>query len=281
MEKPIQTEQSLQAEIQALQARIAALEQAQARDPGLQEETQQAEEFQRVVSHELRNPLTSMGGNIQLARRQINILLSSDHVPEEILQMLELVQTLLGRAENQVRIQNKLIEDFLDSMRIQSGQLELHRERHDLLQIVRGVIEEQQSAHPQRTILLDNATKTEPIFVQADTMRISQGLTNFMINALKYSPVDSPIYVGIEQEGPLVRVTVKDEGQGLPLDIQDRIWQRFYRAPTIKVLNGSGTRLGLGLYISRAVFEQHGGHVGVTSEPGKGATFWFTLPIEA
>ncbi|HEY7419089.1 MAG TPA: ATP-binding protein [Ktedonobacteraceae bacterium] len=273
MEKPIQTEQ-------ALRARITELEQAQTREQTRQqEEARQAEEFQRLVSHELRNPLTSIRGNVQLARRAINTLMNSEQVPEEVLQALELTQALLNRAENQVHIQNRLIEDLLDSMRIQAGNLELHKESSDLVQLVSMMIAEQRRLNPQRSISLQNATGVGELFVLADSKHISQVLTHYMNNALKYSPSGSPIQVSIEQEGHMVRVIIKDEGQGLPSDEQDQIWYRFYRVPTIKVLNGPSARLGLGLYISRALIEQYGGQVGVTSKGEQGSTFWFTLPL--
>lgn len=269
MEKPTQTEQ-------VLRARVAELERAQAQQ---QEEARQAEEFQRLVSHELRNPLTSIRGNIQLARRTINTLMSPEQMPEEALQALELTQDLLNKAENQVHIQNRLIEELLDSTRIQIGKLELHKERLDLLQLVSTIIEEQQRFNPQRSISLHNATGVEELFVQADSKRITQVLAHYMNNALKYSPAGSPVQVSIEREGHMARVTIKDEGQGLPPHVQGQIWQRFYRAPTIKVLNKPAARLGLGLYISRALIEQHNGQVGITSESGQGSAFWFTLPL--
>jgi signal transduction histidine kinase len=111
-----------------------------------------------------------------------------------------------------------------------------------------------------------------------DAGRIEQVVTNYLTNALKYSPVDRPVEVGIEVETEHVRVWVRDYGEGVPLAEQEYIWERFHRAQGVEVQSGTGVGLGLGLYISRMIIERHQGQVGVQSTPGQGATFWFTLP---
>ncbi len=104
-------------------------------------------------------------------------------------------------------------------------------------------------------------------------------MSNYLSNALKYSEADKEVLVSVEQINTQVRVSVRDEGPGLTPAQQQRIWERFYRAPGIEVKSGSGVGLGLGLHISQMIIERLGGQVGIQSEPGKGSTFWFTLPI--
>jgi signal transduction histidine kinase len=121
------------------------------------------------------------------------------------------------------------------------------------------------------------ATETIPIL--ADPDRIGQVLTNYISNALKYSEATKPVEVQLTCEGQVACIAVRDEGPGLSNEEQQRVWECFYQAPDIKVLSGSGVGLGLGLYISQTIIQRHHGQVGVQSTPGKGSTFWFTLPI--
>lgn len=113
----------------------------------------------------------------------------------------------------------------------------------------------------------------------ADAGRVQQVVTNYLTNGLKYSKEPSPVAVTVTYEHDSARVQVRDEGPGLPPAEQDRIWERFHRAPGVRVQSGGGTSLGLGLHISKTIIEQHGGSVGVTSAPGHGSTFEFTLPL--
>jgi signal transduction histidine kinase len=105
-------------------------------------------------------------------------------------------------------------------------------------------------------------------------------LTNYLTNALKYSLEECPVDVMLEVVGSsIARVSVRDQGPGIPAEEQAHIWEIFHRVPGVEVLTGSGVGLGLGLYISRTIIERHGGQVGVESTVGLGSTFWFTLPL--
>jgi signal transduction histidine kinase len=115
----------------------------------------------------------------------------------------------------------------------------------------------------------------------ADADRIGQVVTNYLTNALKYSPDACPVTIGLEVLPAQARVWVRDEGPGLPAAEQERIWERFYRANGSAQQDSSQGGLGLGLHISRIIVEQHHGQVGVESAPGRGSTFWFTLPVES
>lgn len=118
-----------------------------------------------------------------------------------------------------------------------------------------------------------------PLLALADPDRISQVVINFVLNALKYSAPDTSVEVTLARVGDDARLSVHDEGPGIPLDERERVWELFYRAPDIYVRSGSGVGLGLGLHISKTIVERHGGRVGIDGASGEGATFWFTLPL--
>jgi signal transduction histidine kinase len=114
--------------------------------------------------------------------------------------------------------------------------------------------------------------------VQIDQDLIRQAITNYLTNALKYSPETAPVLVGMDQGHRQLRVWVRDYGPGIALADQEHIWERFHRVPGIREQNESIGGLGLGLYVTKMVIEQHHGEVGIISAPGRGSTFWFTLP---
>jgi len=227
----------------------------------------------------LRTPLTAISGNIQLAMRQVKKSIGEDGTyAVDLASKLELVQTLLDRAERQVRLQNRLVGDLLDISRIQANKIALKPEPCDLVAIVREAVQDQSLLVPARSIRLHvPAEATAPVVADAD--RIGQVVTNYLTNALKYSSADRPVEVFLAVDGQMARVSVQDEGPGLSPAEQQAIWERFYQVERIKVQSGSGTGLGLGLHICQTIIEQHQGQVGVQSLPGEGSTFWFTLPL--
>jgi len=245
--------------------------QAQANEVALRETNQRMNEFLSMTSHELKTPLTSITGNTQLAMRQLR----------GSLQALEKMQGQVESTERQIKRLNRLVDDLLDISRPEAEYPELNLAPCDLAAIVRGIVEEQRQAWPSRSINLDLTDETTaPIHADAD--RITQVLTNYLTNALKYSNEDRPAQVSLRLEGEEARVSVQDEGPGLSPDEQEHIWERFHRVHGVEARNssfGSSGGLGLGLYISKTIIEQHGGRVGVESAPDQGSTFWFTLPL--
>ena len=202
----------------------------------------------------------------------------------------------LERSEQQIHRLNRLVGDLLDVSRIQAGKLELRREPCDLLAITRENVEAQRSAWPDRTITLDVdlPARDKALLVDADPDRISQVVTNFVTNALKYSPPDQPVTVRVRvvrantssqgsqsSRGDAVRLEVRDHGPGLSAEQQAHLFERFYRVPGVAQQSGSGVGLGLGLFICKTIIERHGGAIGVDSVPGDGSTFWCTLPMSA
>lgn len=241
---------------------------------------QRMDTFLGIAGHELRNPLTSIKGNLQLARRRIRqVLQEATTESMSHIQQITTIDTLLMRAERQIDFQNRLVGDLIDTARIQADKLDFRMLDSDLYSLIQEEVEEQRRLNPTRSIQLSFSQEEHPI-LSLDAERIGQVVTNYLTNALKYSASDKPVVVQAELLAEQVRVSVIDQGPGLDLEYQQEIWQRFYRAPGVEVQSGTGIGLGLGLHICRVIIEHHGGHVGVVSQPGEGSTFWFTLPLE-
>lgn len=250
---------------------------AQARELALSEMNARTDEFLSIASHELRSPLTSLKAAVQLAQRRLRLLIDREPLPDDLPNQFAITLGLLATAAHQVDRQDRLVGDLLDVSRIRANRLEFHLAACDLASIVRDTVDEQRLSWPDRTITLD--APDAPTLVEADAHRIGQVVTNFLTNALKYSPPDAPVAVSLHIDGAQARVAVRDSGPGLTVAQQAHIWERFHRVPGIMQQSGSGAGLGLGLHISRTIIEQHSGRIGIESTPKKGSTFWFTLPV--
>ncbi len=244
------------------------------REEALRATTAQIETFLGIAGHEFKNPLMSMQLGLQLVERRIRRLLRRER---EDAADVELLLEPVAQAERQGERLQRLVTDLVDVARVRAGRLELHLEPTDLAAVVRQAVVEQRLVNPERTFLLESPAE-QRVPVTADAHRLGQVVTNYLTNALKYSPADCPVAVGLQVDDQQARVWVRDEGPGLPPQEQERIWERFHRAPGIEVQSGTGVGLGLGLYICRTIIEQHQGQVGVQSAPGQGSTFWFSLP---
>jgi PAS domain S-box-containing protein len=241
---------------------------------------QQREAFVHLVTHELKNPLTALFGNIQLAQHRLTrLLVHLDHqLDDRQKHILEEVLTLLERSQQQMRVQRRLIDDLLDLSRIQQDTLELHLEVCDMLAVVYETVLNHQAAYPSRLIELDVPDEDE-VLVYGDRDRLGQVLSNYLGNALKFAPTEKPIRVGMRLQEEKVRVWVQDKGPGLTPGQQAHIWEQYFQVSRTPVQRGWETGLGLGLYICRQFVLRQQGEVGVESTEGQGATFWFSLPI--
>ncbi|GAC1399864.1 MAG: hypothetical protein NVS4B12_08660 [Ktedonobacteraceae bacterium] len=245
-------------------------------------------EFLSIASHELKTPLTSIKGNIQLMGRKLrpmadmNMRSTIDTIHENsdnsTNHLLNEARELLERTDKQITQLSQLVNTLLESSRITTNTIDLLLEMFELETLVREVVQDVRHIPKTRSVQLDIPAE-QSILVMADTNRIKQVIVHLLSNAHKYSPLEEHIRVSLQAEGEIARVSVHDAGPGIPLNEQNKIWERYYRVPTIAVLNGSEIGLGLGLHISRTIIEQHHGHVGVQSAPGCGSTFWFTLPL--
>ena len=260
-----------------LRERAAAL----ARELALRKTNEQMDTFVGIAGHELKTPLTSLLLSLYLMERRLQKLIQHcvGRGPDDVNnEDTEPLRTIVVLARQQVERLDRLVNDLLDMSRVRADKLELHQECVDLTHIIQEAMEVQQLLNPTRELLLQVPTALRaPVLADAD--RIRQVVTNYLSNALKYSPEDRPVAVGIAVNDREARVWVRDEGPGLPAEEREQIWERFHRAKGIAVQSGSGIGLGLGLYICRTIIERHQGHVGVESVPGRGSTFWFTVPL--
>ena len=149
----------------------------------------------------------------------------------------------------------------------------------DLVELARGVIAEARQGRSGRVIRLDAEAQSIPVLADAD--RLSEVIDNYLSNAVKYSPADTPITMSLVKESEQVaRLSVRDEGQGISPETQARIWNVFERLDSDSdAPRTDGVNLGLGLHICKIIIELHSGQVGVESAVGEGSTFWFTIPL--
>jgi signal transduction histidine kinase len=191
---------------------------------------------------------------------------------------VDAVQRCMEDADQAVVRLSRFVALLFDTARAKTGSLDLQLKPCDLVTIVREQVAALRMTHPQRNIQMQPPGEGHaPVMADAD--RIEQVVANYLSNALKYSPEDERIVVRVQVRGGGARVSVKDRGPGLGATDQQRIWERFYRAPGVKAQSGSASGLGLGLHICKMLVNAHGGEVGVISAVGKGSTFWFTLPL--
>ncbi len=253
------------------------------------EAQQRMNEFLSVASHELKTPLTSIKGNIQLAGRKLKPKLdtsmtqhtnsSSIEQDESMSHLLSEARELLERTDKQITQLSRLVNTLLESSRITANTMDLLLELCELDTLLQEVMQDVRHIPKTRMLNVKLPEAGDGVLVMADANRIKQVVLHFLSNAHKYSPLEEQIDVHLETEDSLARVSVSDKGPGIPLHEQDKIWERYYRVPSIEVQNGSEIGLGLGLHISRTIVEQHHGRIGLKSTPGSGSTFWFTLPL--
>ncbi len=280
IQKPIDRDYfvaALQRAIQAYHLRRQVLEQqlalerhAQSLEALIEERTRELveanaakDEFLSLASHELKTPLTSLKGMVQLLRRR-----------NERKGGVE--QTELAHMERSIRRMEILVDDLLNTSLLDTGMFALHLRRCDMVKLCHHILEE----HIIGTDLTVTLTAPSgPMEVEMDVDRMSQVLLNLLSNARKYSPPGAPISLTLERAGDSCVIAVRDQGVGIAVDQLPYIFERFYRAPDIERQTGSSVGLGLGLYIAHKIVERHGGHIEVQSCPGCGSTFSVILPL--
>jgi PAS domain S-box-containing protein len=217
-------------------------------------------EFISIASHELKTPLTTISGYGQILLKRLT--------QGKDKQNLYFVNNIL----NQVKKIDVLINDLLDSRKIQAGLLVLEKKEFDLTNLVREIVVDFQYMTETHQIQIAGVIKTK---VLADRERIGQVIMNFLTNAIKYSPKSNKIIVTLKETKGYGMVSVRDFGMGIAKIDQQRIFEPFYRVRE-KGIKG----YGLGLYISSEIIRRHGGKISIKSVPTKGSVFSFVLPLE-
>ncbi len=220
------------------------------------------DEFISIASHELKTPLTSVKGYLQLLERGVK---KGD---------MTLITSHLCKAQLQLEKLNGLIADLLDISKIDSGKLKFNKGYFNVNQLIDNIIEIMEESNPTFKIIKEGFID-EQIF--ADEMRIEQVVVNFLTNAIKYSPGTEEVRVRLSTKGGMLSVAVKDFGIGMEIEQAKLVFEKFYRVEeTSQRFQG----LGIGLYISSEIIKRHGGFTTVDSVYGEGSEFSFTIPIE-
>jgi two-component system sensor histidine kinase/response regulator len=221
------------------------------------------DEFISIASHELKTPLTSVKGYMQLLGRSID---KGD---------MEKVKNHLAKAQVQLEKLNELIADLLDISKIESGKLKFNKKYFMVEQLLDNVTDIIHQGNPEFRITRKGKVQQE---VYADEMRIEQVIINFLTNAIKYSPGTREIEININMEDDKLYLGVRDFGIGIAPEQQKHVFDKFYRVEETAI-HFQG--LGIGLYISAEIVRRHGGQIGVKSTMGEGSEFYFIIPVNS
>jgi NtrC-family two-component system sensor histidine kinase KinB len=219
-------------------------------------------EFLMIASHELKTPLTSMSMSISLLKETAETKLNTEE--KELLQI----------AVDDTQRLKALINDLLDISKIEAGKIDLSFENVSVENLISKTLHSFVTIAQEKNITIEN--KLEPdLQVRGDFSKLTWIMTNLLSNALRFTPKGGTINITAIKTGTYIQISVADNGIGIPYEYQNKIFDKFFQVASN--LNTGGT--GLGLSICKEIVRAHGGTIWVESEPGKGSTFYFTLPI--
>ncbi len=221
------------------------------------QDEQRKNDFIGMVSHELKTPLTSIKGFTQ-------ILLSKAKKANDDFTIASLQKT-----DKHISKMTKMINGFLNISRLESGKIEIDKQPFQLSVLVDEIISELETQTSSQFI----KQPCGDVILTADRDKIENVISNLLNNAIKYSPADSKVYIKCSKQGNEVVVSIKDEGMGIKLQDQEKLFDRYYRVEDQKNISG----FGIGLYLSKEIIQSHNGKIWVESELGKGSTFYFSL----
>lgn len=227
---------------------------------------QDRREFVANVSHELRTPLTTIKSYLEA-------------LEDGVINDPELAPRFLSVTQNETERMIRLVNDLLQLSRIDSKDFSLNYEWVDFGLFTHEIIDRFEMVAVNKGIQFVRNITRHPTYVKIDRDKMTQVFDNIISNAIKYSPEGGTITVSLIHQGNNVRVGIADEGIGIPLDKQAKLFERFYRVDKARSRSVGGT--GLGLAIAKELVHAHGGEIWVQSAEGKGTTFFFTLPYSA
>jgi signal transduction histidine kinase len=213
------------------------------------------------VSHELKTPISALRAHLE------NLIDGVERADPATLQVMLTQSERLGR----------LVDQLLELSRFESGDLPLHREAVRLRPLVAQVRSEIEVTTGARDVELDDRVPADLPPVYADPERIHQVVFNLLDNAVRFTPAGGRVTISAARRDGEVAVAVADTGPGIPAEHLPRLFDRFYRVDTARSRDDGGT--GIGLAIARSIVEAHGGRIHAESEPGRGSTFTFELPV--
>lgn len=222
------------------------------------------DEFVSMASHELKTPITSLKVLVELMSEKLRRLGDIDNL------------NLAQRMSVQLNRIVSLVSDLLDVTKIQSGKMPMSREEFNINHLIEEIVNEISVSNKNHNNIVIQSTTNRTVI--ADRFRIGQVITNFLTNAIKYSPPNSKITVSAYNENDRIVVYIKDNGVGIPSEEFSLVFDRFFQSRRPRSDEGRLSSLGLGLYISAEIIKRHGGQIWLNSKVGKGSTFYFSLP---
>lgn len=222
------------------------------------------DDFLGMVSHDLRNLLCAL----VMEASELSDRASDSEEGRRIV-------AGMGRFEQYAARMNRLLGDLFDIVSIDSGRLSVRPERHDAVEVLVEAVQTYLPAAVKKGVSLHCESGDHALLASFDSGRILQVLANLVANAIKFTPRGGRIVVRGERAGDGLQVSVSDTGAGIPNDQIEAVFERFWQDR-----KDDRRGLGLGLYISRCIIEAHGGRIWVESAPGKGSSFYFTIPGE-
>lgn len=228
----------------------------------MKQDDQRKSDFIGMVSHELKTPLTTMNGYLQILGAKAKKAGDSSFT------------MLSDKAALQVAKMTAMINGFLNVSRLDSGKIRLNLQRFDLSDLIGEIGEETQATVSSHHLVFAPIAET---LMLADREKIGHVMSNLLSNAVKYSPAGSTIRVDCITEGGMVRVSVQDEGIGIAPADREKLFERYFR--TEKASTSAVSGFGIGLYLAAEIVNRHHGRIWVESREGQGSIFYFLLPV--